>query len=64
VSAVKCSACGKRLTNTYWVPLDADGVTLRLCAGCAGEAAAYMQYGSEAVCEHDWPAIRAAQVKP
>lgn len=57
----ECMACRKPLK--YRAKVDADGVTLVLCGGCAGEVTAYMAYGSEAVCEHDWPAIREA-VKP
>jgi len=56
-----CMACHKTLT--YRTEVDADGVTLVLCAGCAGEAMAYMTYGSAATCEHDWPAIREAARK-
>lgn len=51
-----CDACGKTLE--YHCDFDAAGVTLTLCGGCAGEAAAYSQYGDEAVTTVDWPEVR------
>jgi len=51
-----CDACHKRLA--YRVEFDADGVLLNLCAGCAGEAIAFSQYGDEAVTTVDWRTIR------
>ena len=53
---MKCEACGKP-TDLHF-DADADGVTLRLCGGCAGEAAAFSQYGDEAVCSVDWREVR------
>lgn len=53
---VTCDACGKPLE--YHVDFDANGVTLTLCAGCTGEAAAFGQYGDEAVTTVDWPEVR------
>jgi hypothetical protein len=52
----RCCACGADLK--YCVDTDADGVTLTTCGGCAGELMAFMVYGDEAVCRHDWRAIR------
>lgn len=52
----ECDACGSPLT--YHVEFPADGVTLCLCGGCAGEAAAFAQHGDEAVTTVDWREIR------
>ncbi len=53
---MNCMACGKGLE--YEFHADAGGVPLVLCGGCAGELGAFIAYGDEAVCEHDWRAIR------
>lgn len=51
-----CDACGKPLT--YFVEFPADGVRLELCAGCAGEAAAFAQHGDDATTTVDWRDVR------
>lgn len=52
----RCAACAKPLK--FRVDFDADGVTLVLCGGCAGEAAAFSVYGDEAVTTVDWREVR------
>lgn len=53
---VICDACRKPLE--YRVDFDTDGVILTLCAGCAGEAAAFSQYGDDAMTTVDWREVR------